>query len=110
MRNLLYSAEESPETINNWTKRRQCLTPNYICWILLNNQLVIWNHLILPLHNYGPRLVTEISILESSVADPIRFRIRIRGSGFQNTDPDPGDPKKTGSDRIRILLSYVFDV
>ena len=23
---------------------------------------------------------------------------------------DPGDPKKTGSDRIRILLRYVFDV
>ena len=33
-----------------------------------------------------------------SVADPVHFfRIRIRGSGFSNTDPDPGDPKKTGS-------------
>ena len=38
------------------------------------------------------------------------FRIRIRGSGFKNTDPDPGDPKKTGSDRIRIRLRYDFDV
>ena len=25
------------------------------------------------------------------------FRIRIHGSGFQNSDPDPVDPKKTGS-------------
>ena len=25
------------------------------------------------------------------------FRIRIRRFGFQNPDPDPGDPKKTGS-------------
>ena len=41
-----------------------------------------------------------------SVADPVHFfriRIRIRGSGFKNQDPDPGDPKKTGS-------GYVFDV
>ena len=50
-----------------------------------------------------------------SVADPVHFfRIRIRGSGFKipDTDPDPGDPKTTGSDRIRIriLLRYVFDV
>ena len=35
-------------------------------------------------------------------------RIRICGSGFKNTDP--GDPKKTGSNRIgiRILLRYVL--
>ena len=25
-------------------------------------------------------------------------------------DADPADPKKTGSDRIRILLRHVFDV
>ena len=31
-------------------------------------------------------------VLKSSVADPVHFfriRIRIRGSGFENTDPDP---------------------
>ena len=35
---------------------------------------------------------------------------RIRG--FLNTDPDPDDPKKAGSDwiRIRILLRYVLVV
>ena len=51
--------------------------------------------------------------IQTSVADPVHFfGIRIRGSGFLNTDPDPGDPKKTGSDRfrIRILLRYIFDV
>ena len=38
-----------------------------------------------------------------SVADLVNvFRIQIRGSGFKNTDSDPGDPKKTGSYRIRI--------
>ena len=47
----------------------------------------------------------------SSVTDPVHFfRIRIHRSGFQNPDPDPVDPKKTGSDRIRILLRYVFHV
>ena len=51
--------------------------------------------------------------MKSSVADPVHFfRIRMRGSGFKNTDPDPEDSKKTGSDRIRIriILRYVFDV
>ena len=49
--------------------------------------------------------------MKSSVADPVHFfRIRIRGSGFLKTDPDPDDPKKAGSDRIRILLRYVLDV
>ena len=47
----------------------------------------------------------------SSFEDTVPFfRIRIRGIGFQNPDPDPGDPKKTGSDRIRIQPRYVFDV
>ena len=41
---------------------------------------------------------------------PFFVRIRIRGSGFLNTDPDPDDPKKAGSDRIRILLRFVLDV
>ena len=44
------------------------------------------------------------------------LRIQIQyfpGSGiFPDPDPDPGDPKKTGSDwiRIRSLLRNVFDV
>ena len=37
-----------------------------------------------------------------------RIWIRIRGFGFKNLDPDPSDPKKAGSDRIRILLRNVF--
>ena len=47
----------------------------------------------------------------SSVADPVHFFriwIWIHGSGFQNPDPDPVDPKKTGSDRIRILYLDMF--
>ena len=35
------------------------------------------------------------------------------GSGSADpvlNSPDPGDPKKTGSDRIKILLRYVLDV
>ena len=53
------------------------------------------------------------TLLLTSVAVPVlffRIRIRIHESGFSNTDPDPGDPKKTWSDRIGILLRYVFDV
>ena len=38
-----------------------------------------------------------------------RVLISVCGSGPFFSDPDPGDPK-TGSDRIRILLRYVFDV
>ena len=52
-------------------------------------------------------------IVGNSVADPVHFfriGIQISGSGFKNPDPDPGDPKKTGSDRIRILLRRVFYV
>ena len=49
-----------------------------------------------------------------NVADPVNFfriQIRLRGSGFKNPDPDLGNPKKTGSDRIRIRIHrYVFDV
>ena len=39
----------------------------------------------------------------------IFFRIRIRESGFLNTDPDP-DPDDPKKGRIRILLRYVLDV
>ena len=42
------------------------------------------------------------SIFSNPDPDP-----RIR---FKNADPDPGDSKNTGSDWIRILLRYVFDV
>ena len=38
--------------------------------------------------------------LITSVSDPVHFF----------SDPDPGDPKKTGSDQIRIFIRYVFDV
>ena len=61
--------------------------------------------------------VSRCRCVKISVADPVHFfriRIPIRGSGFLNPDPDPGDPKKTGSDRIRIRiripLRYVLDV
>ena len=61
------------------------------------------------------RVMSSLGIDSTSVADPVHFfRIRIRGSGFLNTDPDPDDPKKAGSDqiqiRIRILLRYVLVV
>ena len=44
----------------------------------------------------------RIDIPATSVADPVNF--------FTDLDPDPSDPKNAGSDRIRILLRYVFDV
>ena len=58
-------------------------------------------------------MCTYECIQKSSVADRVHFfRIRIRRSGFLNTDPELGDLKKTGSDQIliwiRILLRYVF--
>ena len=37
-------------------------------------------------------------------SDPAR--IRIRGSGFYNPDPDLGDPKKTGSDHLDMVLMF----
>ena len=46
-------------------------------------------------------------VVKSSVADLVQF---FPDPVFQNPDPDPGDPKKTGSDRIRNPLRYVFDV
>ena len=39
--------------------------------------------------------------VKTSVVDPVQFfHIRIRVSGFKNSDPDPGDPKRPDSDRI----------
>ena len=60
--------------------------------------------------NYKQSSLFEIQtkVVYTSVADPVYiFRIRIRGPSFKNMDPDPGDPKKTGSGSyLEIFLMF----
>ena len=63
------------------------------------------------LRSLQPQLLLHRLTKRNSVADRGHF-VRIRIRGFDKKNTDPGDPKKTGSDRtprIRILLRYVYD-
>ena len=57
------------------------------------------------------KYVRSVQFVKISVADPVHFfRIRIRGSGFLNTDPDPGEPKKTGSGSYVEMFSMLSKI